>query len=826
MSKSALAGVALAALLAAPFCQAMSLREACRVTPAGDAVHEGETVELEGVANCGTGALFAEKQQKLFIQDAASGITIFSRQPLVAVHAGDRLRVIGTLTLYGGAVEIVPHSLAVLAHEAPPRPISVRSEQLLSPRFYGRLVQTTSTVVGTTTRLGSMNISLHAGEQLLTVHLTESQVSRFEFPDGIFDEGATLRVTGIASHYDVDPPYRGGWQIQPRTAADLVPVRAAPIITLHELTVAGTIAAIIVLACLAGIIFTRLQVRRQNAKLAESEERYRLAFEENVAGLYRTTLEGRILACNEAVARFLGTSREDIVGRSVRDFYVDGSQLQHIARELRARGNVTDIEIQFRRYDGRAVWALATANLIETAGGETVIDGTLIDIDDRKRAVQRVEYLAYHDALTDLPNRSLFRDRVEMHLAHARREAELVAVLFLDVDRFKRINDTLGHSAGDALLQAVARRLRTTVRSDDTVARFGGDEFAILLTLRDIESAAPVAHKILRAIERPFDIGGQTLRVTASGGVAIHPADGEDCETLLKNADAAMYRAKDAGRNRIEFVSSSADAALALERLLLENELRSAIEHNEIEVWYQPQISAKSGGIVGAEALARWMRGPRGPVEPSIFIAIAEEIGAIDDLGARVLEQACAQRRAWNDIVPPEFTIAVNVSAHQLRDDRFGDLVAAVTAKTGVAPQTIELELTESAALSRQLQHSAALARLRELGIGISIDDFGTGHSSLANIRQLPVRTLKIDGSFVADVAVDPNDAAIVAGIVEMAHGLGCRAVAEGVESEAQRTALQDLRCDALQGFLFSKAVPAAEFEVLLQQSAFLMRSA
>ena len=823
MSKKVL-GFLAALMVISPLARAMTIREACRITPAGQAIHEGESVVLEGVTNTPSGALFAEGPQKIFIQDADGGIAIFSRVPIAAVSVGDRVRAFGTLTLFAGAVELVPQRVVVLGHGAPPRPVIARPEQLLSPRFYGRLVQTTSTVVGSTNRRRAMNISLRAGEQLLTIHFTESQVSRFPFPNEMFEEGAMVRVTGVATQYDVEPPYDSGWQIQARMASDVALLRAAPIVTLRELTIATTFGGALLLASLIGIVFARLQVRRQNAKLAESEERYRLAFEKNVAGLYRTSLDGEILACNEAVARFLGSTRERIIGRVARDYYVEGEQLQRIARELRERGTVSDIEIRFRRDDGREVWALATANLVETAGGRTVVDGTLIDIDERKRAVQRVEYLAYHDPLTGLPNRALFRDRLEMQLAHARREAEIVAVLFLDVDRFKRINDTLGHSAGDALLEAAAERLRATVRDEDTVARFGGDEFAVLMSLHTLGAAEKVAQKILRAIELPFEIDGRTLHITASGGIAIHPADGDDCETLLKNADAAMYRAKDAGRNRIEFVSSSADAALALERLLLENELRGAIDRNEIDVWYQPQVSAKSGAIVGAEALARWTRGPRGTVEPSVFIAIAEEIGVIDELGARVLQQACAQRRAWSGIVPPDFTVAVNVSVHQLRNEKFADLVAATMQKTGVRPDTVELELTESAALSKHLQNSEVFARLRDLGVTISVDDFGTGHSSLANIRQMPVRTLKIDGSFVADVASDPNDAAIIAGIIELAHGLGCRAVAEGVETDAQMTALHEMRCDMVQGFLFSKAVPAAEFEVLLRRAAFLMR--
>jgi diguanylate cyclase (GGDEF)-like protein/PAS domain S-box-containing protein len=793
----------------------ISITEAIRTTTTGAAVHERQTVTVQGVASVGTGIFYGVRPQKIFIQDDAAGLALFSRDAMPAVRAGDRVRATGTIKRYNGAFEVEVRNVQAIEHGAAPQPIAVQPTDLLSRKYSGRLVQITSTVVGSARRGDLQDVSLKAGQQVLVVHLTAFQSKQFTNAKSLFDDGAKIRVTGIASQYDREPPYDSGWQILPRAPEDVTLVRGAPLLTLRELLAGAGSAAAIIIACMTAVVFLRQQVAREREKVTASEARYRTLFERSVAGLYTMTADGKILDCNDAVALLLGCSREEVIGRFARDFYRDPQQLAAVVRALRERGSVSDFEIALRRGDGGEVWVLATATIVEAPGSDPLIDGAMIDITDRRRADEQMEFMAYHDAMTGLPNRALFRDHVELQMEQAHRESVAVAVLFLDLDRFKRINDSLGHSAGDELLQGVATRLREMMRGGDTVARLGGDEFAILARVNSVEAADTVARKVLSAIQQPFDARDHVLHITASIGVAIHPADGNDCETLLKNADLAMYRAKDSGRNTIEFASSIANAGLSLDRLSLENDLRRAMQNLGLEVWFQPQVSAMTGAIVGAEALARWFHPDRGAVSPSEFIPIAEDIGAIDALGEWVLEQACHACRSWQPL-DRSFTMSVNVSANQLRDERFPERVASILSATGVSPCTVELEVTESAALSKQPHTLQAFSRLRDLGLRISIDDFGTGHATFTNVRQLPVSTIKIDASFVSRIDTEPNDATIVSGLIDMAHNLSCRVVAEGVENDAQLAFLRSRNCDAYQGFLFSRAIPANDFERLL----------
>jgi diguanylate cyclase (GGDEF)-like protein/PAS domain S-box-containing protein len=793
----------------------ISISEAIRLTSAGAVVHEHQSVTIEGVATVGSGVFYGVSPQKIFIQDDAAGVSLFTRGTMPEVHLGDRVRASGTLKRYSGALEVDAHQIQVIGHGTPPRPMVLQATDLLGLKYSGRLVQITSTVVGSAQRQDAQNFSLKAGDQLLVVHLTALQLKRFANVKSLFEEGAQLRVTGIASQFDRQPPYAGGWQILPRGEEDITLVRGRPFLTMREIFAGVAAAAAVIGACITAVVLLRRQVARERLKVAASEARYRTLFERSMAGLYTTTIDGQILDCNEAVAHLIGSEREELIGRFVRDFHSDPQQLADVARSLRERGAVSDLEIALRRCDGAVVWVLATATIVEAIGREPVIDGAMIDITDRRRAIDQMEFLAYHDAMTGLPNRALFRNHLELQVEQARRESAALAVFFLDLDRFKRINDSLGHSAGDELLKSVATRLRDTMRGGDTVARFGGDEFSILARVGSVEAAETVARKVLAAIQQPFEVGESRLHVTASIGVAIQPGDGNDCETLLKRADLAMYRAKDAGRNTIEFASSTTDAGRALDRLSIENDLRRAMQSGSLDVWFQPQVSASAGHIIGAEALVRWFHPLRGSIAPTEFIPIAEEIGVIDALGEWVLEQSCKAYRSWDDI-DGRLTLSVNVSPTQLRDEHFPDRVAAILRATNVAASMVELEVTESAALSMTPRTLSAFARLRDLGVRISIDDFGTGHATFTNLRNLPISTIKIDASFVSRIVTDAHDAAIVSGLIGMAHHLSCRVVAEGVETAAQLEFLRSHECDAYQGFLFSPAVSADEFERLL----------
>ena len=427
------------------------------------------------------------------------------------------------------------------------------------------------------------------------------------------------------------------------------------------------------------------------------------------------------------------------------------------------------------------------------------------DITDRKRAEEQVQFLAYYDILTGLPNRTLFRDRLATALAGARRENCKLALLFLDLDGFKIINDSLGHSVGDLLLQEVADRLRKWGREQDTVARLGGDEFLITLTqVRDLSDVAVAAERLMDVMATAFVVQGHSLNVSCSVGVSIFPEHGTDCETLIKNADAAMYGAKDRGRNNFRFFAEDMNVH-AMERLSLERSLRFALEREEMFLVYQPQMDVATGRIIGLEALLRWQHPELGLVPPDKFIRIAENSGLIVSIGEWVLRTACRQARKWQDEGLPAVSVAVNVSAVQFRQQGFCALISRVLQETGLAPQYLELELTESLLLANADVTLSVLKELKSMGLTLAIDDFGTGYSSFSYLRQFQVSKIKIDRLFIRDVTVNPDDAAIATAIISMAKGLKLRVIAEGVENEAQMSFLRSHQCDEIQGYYFSK---------------------
>ena len=434
---------------------------------------------------------------------------------------------------------------------------------------------------------------------------------------------------------------------------------------------------------------------------------------------------------------------------------------------------------------------------------------------EANRAEKRIRHLAYNDLLTGLPNRTLFFDLLAQAVEQARQEKTLLAVLFMDLDRFKYVNDNLGHDVGDRLLLAVAQRVRRTVRNVDVVARLGGDEFTVVL--RDIDGPAPAAaaaQNICRVLAAPFQIDGHDIFVTSSVGITMYPHDGLDVPTLVKRADSAMYRAKKTNTG-FQFYEASMEQSIS-EHVRLESDLRRALERNELEVFYQPQARFDNQQIVGMEALVRWRHPVRGMVPPVEFIPLAEETGLINPLGEFVLRTACAQLRAWVDKGLPPLRVAVNLSVRQLLQKNFADSVEAVLVETGLAPDLLELEITESTLMEHAEDTLKALHRLRSLGVRLSIDDFGTGYSSLSYLKRFPVDIIKIDRSFVRDVPQDADDAAIIAGIIALAHSLRLEVVAEGVETEAQLDYLKSLQCDLLQGWYISPAVPAEQFEELI----------
>lgn len=555
--------------------------------------------------------------------------------------------------------------------------------------------------------------------------------------------------------------------------------------------------------CLGAVVSER---KRGELFLRESERRYRLLFERNLAGVFRTSAAGRIIECNPATSRLFGfESPTELLNVSVLKLYDSAIDRDLFLARLQREKQITNHEMRFRRKNGDPVWAMVNVTLIENESGvPAFIEGSLIDITQRKLAEQRVQSLAYYDALTSLPNRTLLYDRLSLALAVARRSDQKLAVLFIDLDRFKTINDSLGHSIGDLLLKGVSQRLQACTREQDTIARLGGDEFLIVLTgVKDISDVAIAAERLMQATSEPFDVENHSLTVGCSIGISIFPEHGADAESLIKHADSAMYNAKEQGRHNFRFFTADMNVQ-AVERLSLENGLRSALDNSELFLVYQPQVDLLSGKVVGLEALLRWQHPQLGLVPPDRFIRLAENTGLILPIGDWVLDTACLQARKWQQSGLPPVPVAVNVSAVQFRRDGFCARVRAVLEETGLAPRYLELELTESVLLAHVDMTIEILDELKAMGVTLTIDDFGTGYSSLSYLKRFPVSKLKIDRSFIRDVAADSDDAAITTAIIGMANSLHLKVIAEGVETAEQISFLQQHHCDGIQGFYFS----------------------
>jgi diguanylate cyclase (GGDEF)-like protein len=435
----------------------------------------------------------------------------------------------------------------------------------------------------------------------------------------------------------------------------------------------------------------------------------------------------------------------------------------------------------------------------------------------RKLAEDQLRFIATHDPLTELPNRSMFNERLRHALNQSTRYTRGLAVMFIDIDRFKVVNDSLGHSAGDRLLQDCAKRLTECLRESDIVARLGGDEFVVMIeNFTGPRDAIAVAQKVLVALAKPFFVDGQEFLMSASIGISTFPDDGADVETLVKNADIAMYRAKDQGRNNYQFYSAQMNKH-TFERLAMESSLRRAVERNEFLLHYQPKLDLRTGAIAGVEALVRWKHPDWGMVAPAQFIPLAEETGLIVQIGEWVLKTACEQSRQWRDQGIPGVRVAVNLSARQFAQKSLLQDVARIIAESGLTPECLELEITESMVMQNPEHARETLQKLKAMGISLSMDDFGTGYSSLAYLKKFPIDCVKIDRSFIKDIPVDADDMAITKGVIALGHSLRLKVVAEGVETKEQQEFLQANDCDEMQGFLFSKPLPTEEITTLLK---------
>ncbi|MDH7499951.1 MAG: EAL domain-containing protein [candidate division NC10 bacterium] len=574
-----------------------------------------------------------------------------------------------------------------------------------------------------------------------------------------------------------------------------------------------------------------LRASRAFSQLKQSEAKNRALLNAIPDLMFRISQDGVFLEAKGAKEVKTLPAPQGFVGRRLEEMLPRGiaqKAMYHLRRALETQ------EMQFFEYELSLEEGKRWYEARIVVSGEEEVLAIVRDMTDRKRAEEQIVRLAYYDGLTGLPNRLMLQERLEQAIRNAKRSKKKVAVMFLDLDHFKDINDTLGHHSGDLLLQKVGDRLLTCTRSTDTVARIGGDErmptvarmggdeFIILLAeITTIQHIALIAQRILHALSQPFTIGSHEIFTTPSIGITVYPLDSTDSETLLKYADTAMYQAKEKGRNNFQFYTASMHGA-AVERFTIETQLRKALARDEFQLYYQAALDSRTRRICGVEALVRWRHPERGLVTPLSFIPLAEETGLIVPIGDWIMHSACAQNRTWQQAGFPPIRVMLNISGVQLRQSNFVEHVMQVLTEVGLEPQHLELELTESIIMEHAETAITTLKALREKGIQLSIDDFGTGYSSLSYLKKFPVHTLKIDRSFIQDLDKDPESAAIVKSIVSLAHNLNLRVVAEGVETEEQMAFLQECGCDHLQGFLIHVPGPAETLTQIWQEGILL----
>jgi diguanylate cyclase (GGDEF)-like protein/PAS domain S-box-containing protein len=566
------------------------------------------------------------------------------------------------------------------------------------------------------------------------------------------------------------------------------------------------------------------RVRERTAELAASEARFRSFtslgsdwyWEQDEQFRFSSIAGNTELYPGHTIAAHLGRTRWELD-----DYDPPAGGWDEHRRMLEAHEPFHDVVFRLRLPNGgRAYASVSGVPMFRPDGSFAGYRGIGRDITEQKLAEENIKRLARYDPLTGLANRTSLFEHVEQSIARARRHARPFALLFIDLDRFKDVNDAFGHGTGDEVLRTMARRVGLAIRAGDTAARIGGDEFVVLA--EELSSAAVVAdfaQRLLEALAEPIVLQGKEFRVGASIGIAISPADGEDAATLLKKADMAMYRAKEAGRNGYAFFAAETRSN-SHERILIVSGLRRAIEAGELVLFYQPKVSVRTGAMTGVEALLRWRHPERGLLLPGTFITLAEDAGLIRQIGRWVLRTACAQAREWQTVAPYAVPVAINLSARQFGDERLAAEVSEALADTGLPPRLLEVEITESIMMDQPERAAEKLRELRALGVHIAVDDFGTGYSSLARLKRFPLTSVKIDRSFVREIPQDADDAAITTAVIAMAHSLRLKVVAEGVENGAQVRFLRERNCDEIQGFFFSRPLPAREVLPFLKRRA------
>ena len=566
-----------------------------------------------------------------------------------------------------------------------------------------------------------------------------------------------------------------------------------------------------------------LAVARDISERKRAEEQLRLSaevFEYSREAILITNRAGRIISSNRAFAEMTGYAQTEILGKTMRDLSSsrqDVAFFQQMGDSIRQSGHWSG-EFWGRKKDGVIFPVWLSMVLVKDTNGQTRHYICVAnDISEFKYAEQRIYYLAHFDVLTDLPNRAMLREWMTSALSQAHYNHEEMAVLFVDVDHFKNVNDTLGHHSGDLVLAAMAKRLKTSVSSTDLVARMGGDEFVLVLPNTGVDGAVDAAQRIAASLIEPLTIDQHRINVTISIGIGIYPHDGQTMDVLVKNADAALYHAKMLGRNNYQFFTEQMNIAAA-ERRLLETGLHQAIARNELELYYQPQVDVKTGQVVGAEALLRWHHPELGMILPDRLIPVAENTGLIVSIGEWVLQTACLQNADWQRRGFLPLVVSVNLSALQIRQNSFQRMVQDALACSGLAPQYLELELTESLLMESANTTMSNMQQLTQIGVRLSVDDFGTGYSNLSYLRRFPLAKLKIDRSFVREAPSNNGDVAIVRAVIGLAHTLNLKVIAEGVETREQYDFLRDEGCDQIQGFFFARPRPAADLFNMLNK--------
>jgi PAS domain S-box-containing protein len=622
---------------------------------------------------------------------------------------------------------------------------------------------------------------------------------------------------------------------------------ARTLLTENAMQIGSTIEVILLAFALAN----RINVARREKELAQTEavsilQKYRTLYENAIEGIFQTKLDYAFSNANRAMTRILGiNSKQALLSptpMNLRQCFSTTTAADEFCNQLEEQHEIIGHEFQGKSVNGRAFWAsLSVRTYYDDEGQPLHYEGSLVDITERRQAEEQVRVMAYYDHVTGLPNRALLHEHIKHALVRAKRNNVPVAVLFVDLDRFKMVNDTLGHNAGDQLLQEFAARLTDSLRGDDwvarpqalpaqqsnqlgmdAVARLGGDEFVMVLSdIRQVEDAAIVAQRITDVLSQPFMLEGKEVYLSASIGISTYPIDGDNSENLLKNADAAMYHAKKLGKNRYQFYAKYINEH-ASKRLSLETKLRRALSQEQFQLYYQPKVNLDSGLISGIEALCRWPHSEQPPIPPNVFIPLAEESGLIIRLSEWVLRAACEQNKAWQNAGLPPTRISVNLSSRQFQEPNLVQTISQILQQSGLDSAYLELEITETTLMDDTEVTGKLLAELKAMGLYISIDDFGTGYSSLSYLKRFPVDVLKIDRSFIHDIGNDADNRAITAAIISMAQQLSLKVITEGVETQEQLNYLRACGCNEIQGYLASRPLPSDEFSKILQRDKLL----